>query len=77
MTKEDLLQLANNLADGERVCGVIYTKFDVDWDKKDADEEEFSAVEWERFCHWFDKYQDCASDYDEAMYFATKERDEL
>jgi hypothetical protein len=72
MTKEQLLKFAEGLADGERVCGALYSKFDVDWDRGSGGEPDFTDEQWAKFCYWFDKYQDCGSDFDEAMFFATK-----
>jgi hypothetical protein len=67
MTKEQLIEWANGLADGEIIAmGGLWVKFDVEeWDERDL-----TAEEWERFVYWFEKYQDSSNDYNDALAYA-------
>ena len=71
MTKEMFIEvLQKYVPDGEEVAvGSWWYKGDVeDWHG-----EPLSAEQWERFVYWYEKYQDGASDADEALSYALKE----
>lgn len=71
MTKEQFIEIINKyVPDGEEIAvGSWWYKGDVeDWHG-----EPLSAEQWERFVYWYEKYQDGASDADEALSYALKE----
>jgi hypothetical protein len=67
MNKDQLLQLASSLADGEVVA------FGGWWGRGDVEawsDEALTDDQWARFVHWYQKYQDSSADYDEALAYA-------
>lgn len=71
MVKEKLIQLIqDNVPDGEEIAvSTLWFRNDIpDWAGQALDD-----AQWERFCYWFDKYQDSSYDTDEALNYALKE----
>ncbi len=72
MTKEKFIELINEyVADGEEVAvGGWWTKADTEGTL----DVPLTDDEWLRFVLWFEKYVENGADFDEALYYAIKER---
>lgn len=72
MTKEQFIAVINeHVADGEEVAvGGWWTKADTEGTL----DVPLTDAEWLRFVLWFEKYQENSHDFDEALYYAIKER---
>jgi hypothetical protein len=64
----------NELSDTEQIVIFAYTKFDIDYEREDAGEPKLTDEQWEKFRHWMNKYVDMWDDYNDALYYATKEK---
>ena len=74
MNKEQLQRFVNELSDTEQIVIFAYTKFDIDYEREDAGEPKLTDEQWEKFRHWMNKYVDMWDDYNDALYYATKEK---
>lgn len=72
MTKKDLLDLLQSVADDEQIAiGGLWLQTDAIEDGKTL-----SKNEWHRFVHWMEKYQDSFQDYAEAIHYATQPKND-
>jgi len=74
VNKEQLQRFVNELSDTEQIVIFAYTKFDIDYEREDAGEPKLTDEQWEKFRHWMNKYVDMWDDYNDALYYATKEK---
>ena len=74
MNKEQLQRFVDGLADGETIVMFAWSKFDIDYDREDAGEPKLTDEQWQKFCHWMNKYVDVWEDYNDALHYATKEK---
>lgn len=68
MTKQEVIDLVNRFDDAEQFAALSF------WVRSDVeiDGEPLTDEQWRRFVRWYEKYQDAAGDYYEAIKFAEK-----